>query len=103
LAILVEDVSINTRENALFTHKILAARSIDHVILVTSAIHMPRAAATFRKVGFDVVAAPADFQSGWAQQSSVFNWLPSSANLLNSSNVRHEWLGYLIYKLRGWA
>jgi uncharacterized SAM-binding protein YcdF (DUF218 family) len=102
-AIIVEDASINTRENALFTHRILTARGIDHVILVTSAIHMPRAAATFRKVGFDVVASPADFQSGWVKQASVFNWLPSSGNLLNSSDVLHEWLGYLVYKLRGWA
>jgi hypothetical protein len=54
-------------------------------------------------VGFDVVEAAADFQSGWVEQASVFNWLPSSGNLANSSNVLHEWLGYLIYKLRGWA
>jgi uncharacterized SAM-binding protein YcdF (DUF218 family) len=102
-AILVEDASINTRENALFTRKLLAARGIDHVILVTSAIHMPRAAATFRKVGFDVVPAPADFQSGWVAQASVLNWLPSSRDLLQSSNVLHEWLGYLVYRLCGWA
>jgi uncharacterized SAM-binding protein YcdF (DUF218 family) len=102
-AILVEDASINTRENALFTHKLLAAHGINRVLLVTSAIHMPRAVAAFRKVGFDVVAAPADFQSGWVAQASVFNWLPSSGSLLNSSNVLHEWLGYFIYKLRGWA
>jgi uncharacterized SAM-binding protein YcdF (DUF218 family) len=71
----------------------------DHIILVPSAQHI----ATFRKVGFDVVEAAADFQSGWVEQASVFNWLPSSGNLANSSNVLHEWLGYLIYKLRGWA
>jgi uncharacterized SAM-binding protein YcdF (DUF218 family) len=102
-AIIVEDGSINTRENATFTRKMLAARGVDHIILVTSALHMPRAVATFRKVGFDVVAAPADFQSGWAEQASLFNWLPNSGNLANSSNVLHEWLGYLAYKLRGWA
>jgi uncharacterized SAM-binding protein YcdF (DUF218 family) len=102
-AIIVEDASINTRENATFTHKMLAARGVDHIILVTSALHMPRAVATFRKVGFDVVAAPADFQSGWVEQASVFNWLPNSGDLANSSNVLHEWLGYLVYKLRGWA
>jgi uncharacterized SAM-binding protein YcdF (DUF218 family) len=101
-AIVVEDRSINTRENALFTRKILAARGINQIILVTSAIHMPRAVATFRKVGFEVEAAPADFQSGWVEQLSVFNWFPTSRNLLNSSNVIHEWLGLIVYRMRGW-
>ncbi len=102
-AIVVEDESINTRENAVFTRKILSARGIDHVILVTSALHMPRAVATFRKVGFDVVAAPADFQSGWGGQELIFNWLPSSGDLGNSSSAIHEWLGYFVYWLRGWV
>jgi uncharacterized SAM-binding protein YcdF (DUF218 family) len=102
-AIIVEDASINTRENALFTRRLLSARGIDHVILVTSALHMPRAVATFRKVGFDVAAAPADFQSGWVEQVAIFNWLPSSGDLANSSSVIREWLGYFIYWLRGWV
>jgi len=102
-AIIVENKSINTRENALFTRKILAARGIDHIILVTSALHMPRAAATFRKAGFDVVPVPADFRSGWEEQLSIFNWLPASGCLIDSRNVIHEWLGYFIYWLRGWV
>ena len=53
-AILVEDSSINTRENALFTRKLLADEGIQNIILVTSALHMCRAAATFRKVEFKV-------------------------------------------------
>ena len=102
-AIIVEDKSINTRENALFTRKLLAERGIDHIILVTSAMHMPRAVATFQKVGFNVKAVPADFQSGWAEQISIFDWLPASGALANSSNVIHEWLGYFVYWLRGWV
>jgi uncharacterized SAM-binding protein YcdF (DUF218 family) len=102
-ATLVEDGSINTRENALFTHKLLAQRGIGQIILVTSAIHMPRAVATFRKVGFDVVPVPADFLTGWEKQRAVFNWLPSSGALADSSNAIHEWLGIWVYRMRGWS
>jgi uncharacterized SAM-binding protein YcdF (DUF218 family) len=102
-AILVEDRSINTHENALFAHDILKARSINHIILVTSATHMPRASATFRKVGFAVETAPADFTTGWAEQAAVFGWLPASGALTNSSIAIREWIGIWVYRLRGWA
>jgi len=101
-AILVEDGSINTRENALFTRKLLEPRGIGRIILVASAIQMPRAAAAFRKVGFDVVPAPADFLIGWEKQISIFNWFPSSGALSDSSNAIHEWLGIWVYRMRGW-
>ena len=102
-AILIEDASINTHENAVFTRRLLQPRGLERVILVTSAAHMPRAAATFRKVGFAVVPAPADFLTGWTPEIGVFNWLPSSGALANSSNAIHEWIGLLVYRLSGWA
>ena len=102
-AIEVESGSINIRENAVFSHRLLAGRGIDHIILVTSAIHMPRAATAYRKVGFDVVAAPADFQTGWSAASAIFRWMPQSDAFVNSSKAIHEWLGLWVYRLRGWA
>jgi uncharacterized SAM-binding protein YcdF (DUF218 family) len=102
-AILVENQSIDTRENALFTRKLLADRGIQHITLVTSAFHMPRAAATFRKVGFGVDPVPADFVTGWNEPVTAFQWIPTSRALLTSSNAIHEWLGLLVYRLRGWA
>ncbi len=102
-AILVEDRSINTHENAMFTHQLLQARGINQIILVTSATHMPRAAATFRKVGFNVAPAPADFLTGWVRQAAIFDWLPASGALANSSVALREWIGFWVYRLRGWA
>jgi uncharacterized SAM-binding protein YcdF (DUF218 family) len=102
-AILVEDGSINTRENALFSHRLLEQRGIERVILVTSAIHMPRAASSFRRVGFEVVPIPADFLTGWEEQVSIFDWFPSSSALANSKDAIHEWLGFWVYRMRGWS
>jgi uncharacterized SAM-binding protein YcdF (DUF218 family) len=102
-AIQVEGESINTRENALFSHRLLAPQRVGRIILVTSAMHMPRAAAAFRKAGFDVVAAPADFQAGWRAPSAIFRWMPQADAFVNSTKAMHEWLGLWVYRLRGWA
>ncbi|HEY2364774.1 MAG TPA: YdcF family protein, partial [Polyangiaceae bacterium] len=56
-----ERTSRNTRENARFTARLLEARGVERVLLVTCEWHLPRAVALFRKHGFEVepVAVPA--------------------------------------------
>jgi uncharacterized SAM-binding protein YcdF (DUF218 family) len=51
-AIWPEEQSLNTYENAVFTREILAAKGITEIVLVTSAVHMPRSVAIFEKQGF---------------------------------------------------
>ncbi len=102
-AIEVEGGSINTHENAVFSRQLLGRRGIGQIILVTSAIHMPRAVAVFHKAGFDVIAAPADFQTGWRKSSAMFRWIPDAGALVGSSRAIREWLGLWVYRLRGWA
>ncbi len=102
-AILDENGSINTHENALFTHQLLQQRGIERILLVTSALHMPRAAATFRKVGFDVSAIPADFRTGWEKEIPISDWIPASGASENSREALHEWLGLWVYRVRGWT
>jgi len=101
-AIQIESGSINTRENAIRSYQILAPRGIRRIILVTSALHMPRAAGAFRQAGFEVIAVPADFRTGWGEANLVERWLPSADNLFASDAALHEWLGIAIYRLRGW-
>lgn len=101
-AILLEEQSLNTRENALFSYPVLKARGIRRILLVTSAIHMPRAAAVFRKAGFEVSPAPADFRTGWGEASGSFGWLPDAVYLMRSDRALREWIGLLVYRLRGW-
>jgi len=102
-ALVVEGASINTRENAVESRSLLAERGIVRIVLVTSAVHMPRAAAAFEKVGFEVEPAPADFRAGWGKLPSIFRWMPSPTSLVDSSAVLHEWIGLWAYRLRGWA
>jgi uncharacterized SAM-binding protein YcdF (DUF218 family) len=102
-ALLTEGESINTRENALASHALLTPRGIRRILLVTSAVHMPRAAAAFRKAGFEVAPAPADFRTGWAKPNQILRWAPTPQSLFNSSAALHEWVGLWVYRLRGWA
>ncbi len=53
-----ERTSRNTRENARFTARLLDARGVRRVVLVTCAWHLPRAVALFRKHGLDVEPVP---------------------------------------------
>jgi uncharacterized SAM-binding protein YcdF (DUF218 family) len=101
-AILLEDKSRNTRENALFSRPILQSRRISLILLVTSASHMPRASAVFRKVGFQVIPAPADFQTG-DDEGLLPRILPDAGSLANSELALKEWLGLIVYRLRGWT
>ena len=102
-AIVVEDQSRNTEENASYTRRIVHARGIRRILLVTSAFHMPRARAVFRKTGFEVTPVPTDYQTGWGEPDLLFQCLPDTDNLNLSTAALKEWLGLALYRLRGWA
>ena len=102
-AILVEDRSLSTRQNAEFSFEMLGARQMRRILLVTSASHMPRALPVFRRAGFDAVPAPADFRTGWGVPDPVSGWMPSAASLDASSTAIKEWIGLAVYRVRGWA
>ncbi|HTY53618.1 MAG TPA: YdcF family protein, partial [Candidatus Binataceae bacterium] len=60
-AIIQEPDSLNTHQNAVNVKEILNTRRIHRVLLVTSAMHMPRAMLVFKHEGIDALPAPADF------------------------------------------
>jgi len=110
-ALWLEKKSLNTYQNALYSQPILESRNIKRIILVTSAIHMPRSVRLFEKQGFEVIPAPTDFtvtQSNWEQlihprlETLLVNLIPSADNLLLTSKAMKEYLGILVYSLRGW-
>jgi uncharacterized SAM-binding protein YcdF (DUF218 family) len=101
-AILTEGASRNTHENAEFAWRILNARGVHRVLLVTSAMHMPRAAALFRHAGFTVIPAPGNHLGGWGEPSLLFSLLPDPQSVANSKAALKEYLGLAVYGLRGW-
>jgi uncharacterized SAM-binding protein YcdF (DUF218 family) len=110
-AIWLQPDSQNTHEDALYSAQMLKEHGIQRVILVTSAMHMPRSVALFEKQGIQVIPAPTDFtitEDSWYQLShgnlagELVALLPTTSNLGLTSNALKEYLGLLAYRLRGW-
>ena len=56
-------MNADTHEEALHARVVANSHGWNRILLVTSANHMRRAAAVFRKQGFEVIPAPCNFQS----------------------------------------
>ena len=98
--IILESESRNTFENAILTRDLVKPAASDRWLLVTSAAHMPRAMATFRHAGFDVVAWPVDYRTRGTQElMQPFNSLGEGIRRVDTAT--REWLGILTYRLVG--
>jgi uncharacterized SAM-binding protein YcdF (DUF218 family) len=82
----------NTRENAQFVKPLLLPGD-DHVQLVTSDLHLPRAALAFSQAGITACAQPSG--SVYIAMTSLGYLLPQSTALAKSEDALHELLGYL--------
>lgn len=109
-AIIQEPNSLNTHENAVNVKKILDARGIRRVLLVTSAIHMPRSLLIFKRQGIAAIPAPTDFlvtakelqEMQNSPQSILLNLLPDTDRLYQFTRALKEYIGLIVYRLRGW-
>ena len=74
----------------------------DHpFVLVTSATHLPRSMALFRKMGMAPIPAPAGPTCKASHPLSPDDFFPSSNALDNTSQAMHEYVGMLWAKMRG--
>jgi uncharacterized SAM-binding protein YcdF (DUF218 family) len=94
----VETRSRNTYENALYSRPILQAAGVHRAILVTHALHMPRALWAFQHAGVDAIAAPMGYTNN-DSGALLLDLLPSANGLELSSGTVHEWLGLIWYQL----
>jgi uncharacterized SAM-binding protein YcdF (DUF218 family) len=94
--------SRNTLEDALFTAEEFEARGLNkEILLVTSAAHMPRAAALFRRHGFTVHPAPTDFYASEGEAFKLFRLLPSGSAMMETYLALNEHVGILVYRMLG--
>ena len=101
-AIMVETKSRNTHQNAIHSLETLKGQGIDKILLVTNAFHMPRAAAVFRHVGFDVIPSSSSLSVTDYRRPKLLDWWPSLSNLGKAQAVLREKLGLFVYRFRGW-
>ena len=94
-----EDRSRSTHENAVYGSDVLHKHGVSSIALIVEANSMPRAAASFRKVGISVIPAPIRFTQLNLEFTDVFpSW---QAIALNGEHI-HELVGLLWYRVRGW-
>ncbi|WP_376694393.1 YdcF family protein [Wenzhouxiangella sp. EGI_FJ10409] len=99
----LEERARTTRQNAVYVEELLDELQAREFLLVTSALHMPRAEATFQRLGLAPVTVATDFEVATPFSLGPSRWLPSADALMNSSRAFHEFIGHLVYRLRGWA
>ena len=98
---LVPDVR-DTEDEARAAHALLGQQRF---VLVTSATHMPRAMALFRKAGMNPIPAPADYlgdNEPWSVRH-LLNLFPHAYAAVLVERALHEYLGLVWTKLRGQA
>jgi len=101
-AILQESKSLTTYENALYTAALLKEKDLRQVLVVTSALHMPRAIGVFRKQQVNAIPASSPPQIVVPDDPAFSFWLPSMHVLSASRSIVKEYVGMLVYWLRGW-
>ncbi|ROZ66349.1 YdcF family protein [Ramlibacter sp. WS9] len=98
-AIRIEGLSRNTRENAANSLPLVQSLGAKRVLLVTSAIHMPRAIKTFEKAwsgsGVQVIAATADVESESPRRLLPKMWIPDASALGFVTKLLKEYAGGL--------
>lgn len=100
--LVLEPQSRNTHENAVETVRIARERGWSRLLLVTSAMHMKRAAGCFRAEGLEVDTLPVDHRS----HAIPFLWgslLPRAEKLGVSSVALREHFGRVVYRARGYS
>jgi uncharacterized SAM-binding protein YcdF (DUF218 family) len=95
-----EERSRTTYENAVECAKVLHARGLRKVLLVTDAVDMWRAELCFLKQEVEVYPSACHYRAA-AFDGSVLNYLPSPGAARTFQRVGHEWLGVAWYGLRG--
>ena len=96
--LVLEVSSRDTKDEAHFIRKIVGS---DKFIMVTSASHMVRSMALFRKQGMEPVPAPADF---WIKEDHGISpgvFFPSSDGLKKAERAVYEYLGLAWGRIRG--
>jgi len=107
-AIVTETKSEDTHQHAQNLYPLFQKLGLKRILLVTSAMHMPRSVGTFRRLcpGIEFIPAPTDFgvteriPAPWYHR--VTDFIPTPCHLVSFSEVMHEYLGMAYYKMRGW-
>ena len=95
-------ICINTHDEAVAFRKLAQSQGWSKVMLVTSALHLRRGVALFKKQGIEVTPVAADFQVLGVPQDP-FSPFPRQHRFFLLALYLHEKIGWWVYRARGWV
>jgi len=98
-SIILMNKAKNTSSEALEYKELCSDKN--RLILVTSAVHMPRAMKIFSKHGFNPVPAPTNFIIKHDSRKDPWRWLPSAGYIGMMEAAVHEYTGMLWASMAG--
>lgn len=101
--IVVENESRNTYENARNTKALLAGEDPSNCLLITSAFHMRRARACFKKAAFETDTFSADFYSHPRYFTPDALIIPNAESINIWKKLFKEWTGIAAYWVSGYV
>jgi uncharacterized SAM-binding protein YcdF (DUF218 family) len=91
----------NTVDESHAVADLMRERAWKKVILVTSALHMPRAARLFRKASVEFVPFPVDYRVDPVAPRTLLDFLPSADGLRETQGALRELYGLAFYAVTG--
>jgi uncharacterized SAM-binding protein YcdF (DUF218 family) len=102
----IETKSMNTYQNAAFTAKMLGVKDKNwkqkKYLLCTAGFHMRRALACFEKQNFQVDAYSTDIRSIRSKDTVLNTILPNYGGFQIWTYLWKEWIGLVVYKMKGY-
>lgn len=104
-AIFTEEITRNTYESAVEVKKIIMAKGYHNAdcLLITSAFHMRRALACYRKAGFQIDNFTTDFYSHPSEYTLDVLLIPNVGAMEIWQKLIREWMGFVAYRIAGYV
>ena len=103
--IIIENKTRNTAESAVAVRRMIDSLQVKpaNCLLITSAFHMRRSLACYRKADMNVESFSTDFYGQQDQLVITAIFLPSIQGFIKWEKLLKEWTGLLAYKLAGYV
>ncbi|MGE4352196.1 MAG: YdcF family protein [Bdellovibrionales bacterium] len=98
--VLYEKESRTTHENAVLTKAFVKPKAGETWIVISSAVHLPRAVLCFEREGWRVTPSPADYFTDGRYKVTPGLYLQQNLDFL--STAAHEYYGLVLYRMLGW-
>jgi uncharacterized SAM-binding protein YcdF (DUF218 family) len=92
--------SRTTAEDAHYSAAVLKPKPDESWLLITAAMHMPRAVGCFRAAGFQVQPYPLEFMTR-GRSGPLALFATGSSALIQLDRAAKEWIGLIAYRLMG--